>query len=194
MQDNIDTDQIIPSREMKTVSGEGLGKGLFAGQRYLSPDTRDLNPDFVLNKPQHEDASILLAGANFGCGSSREHAVWALADFGIRCVIAESFGAIFQANCGRNGVLPISLDRAAIDAMAALVARVAQRHQIEVNLDKQWVRVTEGPKNEYDFQIDPYQKRLLIGGLDPVNLTSKRQVDIDAFFQRDASARPWIYE
>ena len=111
MQPNIDTDAIIPSREMKRVSRKGLGEGLFAGWRYISAGTRDENPNFVLNEARYEGCSILVAGPNFGCGSSREHAVWALVDFGVRAVIAPSFGDIFRRNCVRNGVLPALLDQ-----------------------------------------------------------------------------------
>ena len=118
--DNIDTDQIIPSREMKTVGRTGLADGLFAGWRYVSADDRTPNPDFVLNDPEHSDATILVAGENFGCGSSREHAVWALFEYGIRVIIARSFGDIFFNNCLRNGILPIRLSPEKTDKIMAL--------------------------------------------------------------------------
>ena len=118
MRDNIDTDQIIPSREMKTVSRSGLGEGLFAGWRYTDPGTRTPNPDFVLNRAALKTASILISGENFGCGSSREHAVWALQEFGFRVIIAKSFGEIFHGNCIRNGVLPITLDVAQVSKLS----------------------------------------------------------------------------
>ena len=120
MRDNIDTDQIIPSREMKTVSRSGLGQGLFAGWRYTNPATRTPNPGFVLNHEVQKAASILISGENFGCGSSREHAVWALQEFGFRVIIAKSFGEIFHGNCVRNGVLPITLSADLVDRLADL--------------------------------------------------------------------------
>ena len=172
--DNIDTDQIIPSREMKTVSKTGLGAGLFAGQRYI--EGRTPNPDFVLNRPEFRDATVLLGGRNFGCGSSREHAVWALKDYGIRAVVAESFGEIFHTNCVRNGVLPIQLPA---DATKSLP------REVEIDLPAQTI---SGQR----FDIAPGDKRMLVEGLDPVDLTLEYADAIDAWFARDRHERPWV--
>lgn len=189
---NIDTDQIIPSREMKTVSKAGLGEGLFAGWRYLAPDSRKLAPEFVLNKAGYAGATILLAGENFGCGSSREHAVWALSEYGIRVIIAASFGEIFFGNCARNGILPLVLKASEIKDIAEWVAADPQSNQLTINLEKQCVEIRGDVT--YAFETDPYHKRLLTEGHDPIGLTLSYQDTIDAFFDRDKSHRPWIYE
>jgi len=173
--DNIDTDQIIPSREMKSVSKTGLRAGLFAGQRYTQGRTP--NPDFILNQSPYDHATILLSGQNFGCGSSREHAVWALRDFGFRAVIAQSFGEIFYNNCIANGVLPIQLEGAKIIELGS---------EVTINLPAQTV-------NGNAFDIPASDKQRLIEGLDPVALTLKHASDIDAYFAADAQARPWLY-
>ena len=175
LQDNIDTDQIIPSREMKTVSKTGLAAGLFAGQRYISGRTP--NPDFVLNQPALAGATILLAGKNFGCGSSREHAVWALKDYGFRAVIAESFGEIFYNNCVRNGILCVMLSQEQI---------VALDQRITIDLPAQII-------NEVSFDIPDGDKNMLVNGLDPIALTLQDKREIDAFFKADKTARPWAY-
>ena len=173
--DNIDTDQIIPSREMKTVSKTGLGAGLFAAQRYTGE--RIPNPDFVLNRPGYEDTTVLLAGRNFGCGSSREHAVWALLDYGIRAVVAESFGEIFYNNCVRNGVLPIQLPRAAIEGLG---------REVTIDLPAQTI-------DGHAFDIAPGDKRMLVEGLDAVALTLEHAAEIAAWEQRDKANREWVY-
>jgi len=173
--DNIDTDQIIPSREMKSVSKTGLADGMFAGQRYI--EGRVPNPGFVLNKPDYLGATILLSGKNFGCGSSREHAVWALKEYGIRAIIAESFGEIFFNNCVRNGILPIVMD---VDEIAAL------SKEIKIDLPNQ----TAG---NFVFEISEGDKSMLIGGLDAIALTLEHEADITAFWEKDKVARPWIY-
>ena len=136
---NIDTDVIIPSREMKRVSKQGLGEGLFAGRRYTQPGGRDENPEFILNREPYRDAQILLSGSNFGCGSSREHAVWALSEWGIRAIIAPSFGAIFYGNCVRNGILPIELEDARVKEIAATVEAHPAENRITVDLERQQV-------------------------------------------------------
>ena len=133
---NVDTDAIIPSREMKRVSKEGLGEGLFAGWRYTEPGSRNEDPDFILNREPWRQAQVLLSGANFGCGSSREHAVWALAEWGIRVIVAPSFGAIFYGNCMRNGILPIVLPEDRIQALAAQVEEDPDKNRISVDLVK----------------------------------------------------------
>ncbi|WP_370336710.1 3-isopropylmalate dehydratase small subunit [Parvularcula marina] len=195
VRDNIDTDQIIPSREMKTVGKTGLSEGLFAGWRYLTPDARDLNPDFILNKPAFENASILIAGANFGCGSSREHAVWALAEYGIRAVIAESFGSIFRANAIRNGVLPVTLPRASIKRLATDIQDSAQPPQIEIDLNK-CVLLMNGESEAVimSFQLADAEREMLLNGYDPVDLTQKHSAKIEDFIRDHRIKRPWIYK
>jgi len=174
--DNIDTDQIIPSREMKTVSKTGLGDGLFAGQRYIQD--RDMNPDFILNNELYDGATILLAGKNFGCGSSREHAVWALTDYGFRAVIAESFGEIFYNNAIRNGLLPVELNQAQIAGFGDIVS---------IDLAAQTI-------DALSFNIAPSDKDRLLNGLDPIDVTLKHHAEIEAFFEGDKAAQSWKYE
>ena len=193
MVDNIDTDQIIPSREMKAVSRDGLGEALFAGWRYTAPGSREENPDFILNKPSYRQASILLGGQNFGCGSSREHAVWALKEFGIEAIIAPSFGEIFSGNCIRNGVLPIIADMETVEACVRLVESAPDRHVLDIDLPQQRVSVSDAENVSFGFAIDAYAKRLLTEGLDPIGLTLTRKTEIDAFLSEDAARRPWIY-
>lgn len=186
---NVDTDQIIPSREMKAVSREGLGQGLFAGWRYVAPESREPDPHFVLNRPEQAGTSVLIAGSNFGCGSSREHAVWALAEYGIRAICAKSFGEIFYGNCLRNGILPIILQPYEIELMHAFAAG----REVEVDLPGQQVRCDTIPGWVGRFEISAYPKRLLIEGLDPIGLTLQRRADILAFQDRDRALRPWLY-
>lgn len=188
---NVDTDAIIPSREMKTVSKRGLSGGLFAGWRYLSQNSRDPNPEFVLNKPEYTGTTIILSGANFGCGSSREHAVWALAEYGIRCIIAPSFGAIFQNNCIRNGLLPLVLEDEAIKALAEQVETDPQANQLEINLESCKLRAAGG--SVYSFELDDGPRQMLLEGLDPIGLTLKQRDVIEAHICRDRSLRPWVY-
>jgi len=188
MRDNVDTDQIIPSREMKSVGRLGLADGLFAGWRYTDPSSRTPDPEFVLNKSDHVGASILIGGENFGCGSSREHAVWALKEFGIRIVIAKSFGEIFHGNCVRNGLLPITLSVEIVDGLA----KKEQPLRLAIDLESQTLTVA-GTGETHAFAIDAYAKRLLVEGLDPIALTLKSGNEIDAFFERDRAERPWVY-
>lgn len=187
MIDNVDTDQIIPSREMRAVSREGLADGLFAGWRYESPDNRTLRADFVLNR--HPPASILVSGQNFGCGSSREHAVWALAEFGIRVIIAKSFGEIFHGNCYRNGVLPVTLPAEEVDRLAL----TSDGQVIDVDVRAQTVTARALPGWTGTFAIGAYSKRLISEGLDPIRLTLKEAGVIDGFLERDRRDRPWVY-
>ncbi|PXA93430.1 3-isopropylmalate dehydratase small subunit [Nostoc sp. 3335mG] len=182
IRDNIDTDAIIPSREMKSVSKHGLADGLFAGWRYAAPGSRDPNPDFVLNDPRYAEAAILLGGANFGCGSSREHAAWALAEYGFRAVIAPSFNPIFRANCVRNGIVPVELDPLAIAAEAGAVT---------VDLPAQVVTGASGAT--WAFEIEAEAKAMLVGGLDEIGLTLQRREEIETFRAADRAARPWVY-
>ncbi|MBK8527582.1 MAG: 3-isopropylmalate dehydratase small subunit [Rubrivivax sp.] len=184
---NIDTDAIIPSREMKFVSKTGLAGGLFAGWRYLDAATRSPDPAFVLNQAEFAGATILLAGANFGCGSSREHAVWALREYGIRAIVAPSFGAIFQTNCIRNGILPVIL----AEADVALLAQQAGPQPLTVDLQRQVVVAPDG--QVFRFEIAAAAREMLLEGLDPVALTLRLDAQITAYQARDREQRPWIY-
>ena len=175
IRDNIDTDQIIPSREMKSVSKTGLSGGMFAGERYIGG--REPNPDFVLNKTEYADATILLTGQNFGCGSSREHAVWALKEYGFRAIIAQSFGEIFYNNCVRNGILPIVL-------AAELITKLPR--EVTIDLPAQTV-------DEFKFDMPEGDKKMLIDGLDMIAQTLEHEADISAFLDSDKVKRPWIY-
>jgi 3-isopropylmalate/(R)-2-methylmalate dehydratase small subunit len=188
---NVDTDAIIPSREMKRVSKEGLSDGLFAGWRYTDPGGRDENPEFVLNQAPYRQAEILLSGMNFGCGSSREHAVWALAEWGVRCVIAPSFGAIFYGNCVRNGILPVVLPNDIVENLASWVEADPDKNKITVNLREGSVTTPDGPSHA--FEIAAGDREMLMEGLDAITVTMKRDDEILAFQARDRLQRPWIY-
>lgn len=189
MRDNIDTDQIIPSREMKAVSRNGLSDGLFAGWRYTDPAARVEDADFVLNRPEQSGTSILISGENFGCGSSREHAVWALKEYGIRAIIAKSFGEIFHGNCVRNGVLPITLDAGLVDDLANGAAPM----RLKVDLEEQTLICPQRSGWSARFEIGDFAKRLLTQGLDPIELTLTSADQIEAFQLRDRQQRPWVY-
>ena len=193
LEDNVDTDQIIPSREMKRVSKHGLGDGLFAGWRYRYEGTARVGPNdnFVLNRPAYRDASIILGGKNFGCGSSREHAVWALRDFGIRVIVAESFGRIFRNNCARNRILAIRLSAADIHAIEAATAPDPQTMRLRVDLENLTISVPGGA--EWRFDIDRFDREMLLKGLDYVDFTLQFTAEIDAFIERDRNDRPWAY-
>jgi 3-isopropylmalate/(R)-2-methylmalate dehydratase small subunit len=182
LRDNVDTDAIIPSREMKSTGRTGLAEGLFAPWRYLDVAKRVPDPAFALNRPEAKGATILLGGNNFGCGSSREHAVWALAEYGLRCVIAESFAPIFRANCIRNGVLPVVLPRKAINALGWA--------NVDIDLAAQTV-TAHG--TAHAFTIASEAKEMLLGGLDAIALTMKALPAIDAWTVRDRTLRPWVY-
>ena len=188
---NVDTDAIIPSREMKAVSKTGLAEGLFAGWRYTEIGGREPNPEFVLNRPGYAGARILLGGENFGCGSSREHAVWALAEYGFRAVIAPSFSPIFYGNCVRNGIVPVKLPADAVAALAAAVERDPAHTPLTVDLVQQQVRAPDG--QSYDFPIEAEAREMLLEGLDAIDLTLKQRATIEDFLARDRAARPWIY-
>src|SRR5277367_3475247 len=180
--DNVDTDMIIPKQYLKTIKRTGLGAGLFAEMRYL--DDGSPNPDFVLNKPAYKNATILVAGDNFGCGSSREHAPWALLDFGIRCVISTDFADIFYNNC----VLPI---RVSAEDHAKLLddAQRGANATLSIDLPNQEIRGPDG--GVVKFEIDPFRKQCLLEGLDDIGLTMVEAPAIEAFEKRSASARPW---
>ena len=190
---NIDTDAIIPSREMKRVSRNGLGASLFADWRYENGIVRRGNesPGFVLNRPAYLDASILLTGQNMGCGSSREFAVWALTDFGIKAIIAPSFGAIFYTNCIRNGLLPIILDASTINEIAAVIDQDPQANKVAIDLKQSTVAVSTGQR--YTFQIEASYQELLLEGLDPIDLTLRQQQIIEQFIAKDQLKRPWAH-
>ncbi|MGE0386843.1 MAG: 3-isopropylmalate dehydratase small subunit [Gammaproteobacteria bacterium] len=185
--DNVDTDAIIPSRETRSVARDGYGEKLFANWRY-TPGTRIENPDFVLNRPPWRQARILVARSNFGCGSSREAAVWSLLQFGIRCVIAPSFGAIFRNNCIRNGLLPVTLGP---DVVETLLTQAQAGAMLEVDLEA--CAVTGADGRRYPFHIGALEREMLLEGLDEIALTLKRSTAIDAFRARDRIARPWIH-
>lgn len=184
---NVDTDMIIPKQFLKTIKRTGLGKNLFYELRY-DEEGRE-NPDFILNKPPYRNAKILIAGENFGCGSSREHAPWALLDFGIRCVIAPSFADIFYNNCFKNGILPIELPRGDIDKLLDDASRGANA-TITVDLENQEIRGPDG--GVIRFEIEPFRKKCLLEGLDDIALTLKKQEKIAAYEDRISIARPWL--
>jgi 3-isopropylmalate/(R)-2-methylmalate dehydratase small subunit len=188
---NVDTDAIIPSREMKTVSKTGLADGLFAGWRYLAIGSRDPDPAFILNQPAFSGARILIGGENFGCGSSREHAVWALAEYGFRAVIAPSFSPIFRNNCVRNGVAPVVLAEAEVQALAVIIAVDAGATPVTVDVEAGTVT---GPAGfAATFELDEESREMLLHGLDAIELTLRARPRIDAFTLRDRSLRPWVY-
>lgn len=189
IRNNVDTDAIIPSREMKLVSKQGLGEGLFAGWRYLNPAERQVNPEFVLNQAAYQNTSILLSGMNFGCGSSREHAVWALKEYGIQAIIAASFGTIFYNNCTRNGILPIVLPEQAIDQLMKDCSDDPQASQIKIDLPGQQVLSPSGAHWHFDIETPP--KEMLVEGLDPIALTLKQADRIEKFEERYQQQFPW---
>jgi len=188
---NIDTDVIIPSREMKRVSKQGLSGGMFANWRYTEPGGRDENPDFILNQEPYRQAKIILSGDNFGCGSSREHAVWALHEFGIRAIITPGFGNIFYGNCIRNGILPVVLDNAVVEELAAQVENDPANNTIKVDLTDCTVTAPDG--SQHSFEIAPSDREMLLEGLDAIAVTMRRDDEILAFQAKDRLKRPWIY-
>ena len=183
---NIDTDMIIPKQFLKTIARTGLGKNLFDEMRY-TPDGAEI-PGFVLNQPAYRQAEILVAGDNFGCGSSREHAPWALLDFGIRCVISTSFADIFYNNCFKNGILPIVLPQAEVDILMADARKGANARQT-VDLAAQTVTTSDG--RVFAFDVDSHRKHCLINGLDDIGLTLEKAAAIHSFEQKAAAQRPW---
>ncbi len=183
---NVDTDMIIPKQYLKTIKRTGLGKGLFSELRYR--DDGSDNPDFVLNKPSYKGASILIAGDNFGCGSSREHAPWALLDFGIRCVISTSFADIFYNNCFKNGILPIKVTPEQLKALFDDASRGANA-RVTVDLESQTITGPDG--GSIGFEIDAHRKHCLLNGLDDIGLTKVKEDKITAFEGRLEAERPW---
>ena len=184
---NIDTDMIIPKQFLKTIHRSGLGKNLFDEMRYFPDGTE--NPAFVLNKPAYRDAQIIVAGDNFGCGSSREHAPWALLDYGIRCVISTSFADIFYNNCFKNGILPIVLPPDAVEALMKDAENGANA-RLTVDLESQTVTGADG--TAYPFEMDPHRKHCLLNGLDDIGLTMEKAPAIDAYEAQMAQSRPWV--
>ena len=184
---NIDTDMIIPKVFLKTIKRSGLGVNLFDEMRY--DDDRAEIPDFVLNKAQYRNAEILVAGDNFGCGSSREHAPWAIKDFGIRCIISTSFADIFYNNCFKNGVLPIILPQEQVDALMKDAAK-GSNARIDIDLADQTVTSSDG--DVYSFEVDAFKKHCLLNGLDDIGLTMEKVGSIDHYEAKLSSERPWV--
>jgi 3-isopropylmalate/(R)-2-methylmalate dehydratase small subunit len=183
---NVDTDMIIPKQFLKTIKRTGLGKSLFYEMRY--DEKGEENPEFVLNKPAYRNAKILVAGENFGCGSSREHAPWALLDFGIRCVISTSFADIFYNNCFKNGILPVVVTPENLEKLMDDAERGANA-TLTIDLEKQEIRGPDG--GTVRFEMDPFRKKCLIEGLDDIGLTMQKADKIKGFEQTAALARPW---
>jgi 3-isopropylmalate/(R)-2-methylmalate dehydratase small subunit len=184
---NVDTDMIIPKQFLKTIHRSGLGKNLFDEMRY-DPEGNE-NPDFVLNRPAYRKATILVAGENFGCGSSREHAPWALLDFGIRCVIAPSFADIFFNNCFKNGILPIVLPQEQVDLLMDDAER-GSNAVVTVDLENQVITGPDG--GSIGFDVDPFRKHCLLNGLDDIGLTMEKEAEIDAYEAKLAARTPWL--
>ncbi len=194
---NVDTDAIIPKQFLKSIKRSGFGPNLFDEWRYLDvgqPDAdnsnRPLNKDFVLNQPRYQGASILLARDNFGCGSSREHAPWALEDYGFRVIIAPSFADIFFNNCFKNGLLPIVLDEATVDRLFKAVEN-NEGYQLTVDLENQVIKTTDG--EEIPFEVDAFRKHCLLNGLDDIGLTLQHVDEIKAYEARRAKEAPWLF-
>ena len=184
---NVDTDKIIPADHMKTIKRTGLGEWLFAEMRYA--DGKQEKPDFVLNKTAYRESKILVTGENFGCGSSREHAPWALLDFGIRCIIAPSFADIFYNNCFKNGILPIVLPQEDVDKLLEDAERGANA-VVTVDLEKQEITGPDGGKIAFD--IDPFRRHCLLNGLDDIGLTLQKESAITAFEGKRQAQQPWL--
>ncbi|WP_370228818.1 3-isopropylmalate dehydratase small subunit [Cognatishimia sp.] len=184
---NIDTDMIIPKVFLKSIQRSGFGKHLFDEMRFNRDGTEI--EDFVLNKPQYRQAEILVAGDNFGCGSSREHAPWAIADFGIKCVVSTSFADIFFNNCFKNGILPIVLPQEQVDILMA-DAEKGENARLTVDLEAQEITTSEG--DVITFDVDPHRKHCLLEGLDDIGQTMQKQAAIDTFEAQASAARPWV--
>ena len=184
---NIDTDMIIPKDYLKTIKRTGLGKGLFAEMRFNEDGSE--NPDFILNKPAYRNAEILVAGDNFGCGSSREHAPWALLDYGIKCVISTSFADIFYNNCFKNGILPIIVTQQQLDALMEDAER-GSNATLSVDLESQTINGPDG--GEIKFDIDPNRKHRLLEGIDDIGESLQKKKSIDAYEEKIGETRPWV--
>jgi 3-isopropylmalate/(R)-2-methylmalate dehydratase small subunit len=186
---NVDTDAIIAVQHVYTLKKSGLGNYLFHRWRY-APNGDEI-ADFVLNREPFRRASVLVAGSNFGCGSSREHAVWALADFGIRCIVAPSFASILHENCIKNGILPVTLQEELVEKLLNMLERDERK---DVAVDLQACRVTFPDGSVHAFTLDPAQRETLLQGLDPITLAERYAGDIAAFQQRDRQVRPWVWQ
>ncbi|RDD63503.1 3-isopropylmalate dehydratase small subunit [Ferruginivarius sediminum] len=186
--DNVDTDMIIPKQFLTTIKRTGLSRGLFYELRY---DENGKPTEFVLDKPEYKGAQILVAGENFGCGSSREHAPWALLDHGIRCVIAESFADIFYNNCFKNGILPVKLPAEQLAACMAIAKRGGEAAMMTVDLESQTVATPDG--DSFPFEVEPFRKHCLLNGLDDIALTLEDADAISAFEGKQRQAMPWLY-
>lgn len=184
---NIDTDMIIPKQFLKTIHRSGLGKNLFDEMRF-NPDGTEV-ADFVLNQPAYRDSQIIVAGDNFGCGSSREHAPWALLDFGIRCVISTSFADIFHNNCFKNGILPIVMPAEVVEVLME-DARKGANARMTVDLENLTVTTSDG--QSFGFELDPFRRHCLLNGLDDIGLTMEKAPSIDAYEAQMAQSRPWV--
>jgi 3-isopropylmalate/(R)-2-methylmalate dehydratase small subunit len=184
---NIDTDMIIPKNFLKTIKRTGLKEGLFYEMRWTADGQKK---DFILDQPAYQNAKIIVAGPNFGCGSSREHAPWALLDFGIRCVISEGFADIFYNNCFKNGILPIKVPKEVIDKLMDDASR-GSNAVIEIDLEKQEIKGPDG--GTVHFDIDPFRKRCLLEGLDDIGLTMEKASSIDDFEARQKESQPWLH-
>jgi 3-isopropylmalate/(R)-2-methylmalate dehydratase small subunit len=194
---NVDTDAIIPKQFLKSIKRSGFGPNLFDEWRYLdvgSPgmdnSARPPNPDFVLNQPRYKDAEILLARENFGCGSSREHAPWALADYGFRAIVAPSFADIFFNNCFKNGLLAIRLDAASVGALFQAV-QAAPGYRLKIDLEQQCITAPNG--TGYHFEVDAFRKHCLLNGLDDIGLTLQHVGEIEAFEAKHNASQPWLF-
>jgi 3-isopropylmalate/(R)-2-methylmalate dehydratase small subunit len=185
---NVDTDMIIPKQFLRTIKRTGLGKNLFNDMRY--DEQGNELADFVLNKPAYRNAKILVAGENFGCGSSREHAPWALLDFGIRCVIASSYADIFYNNCFKNGILPVILPQADVDI---IMKRAEDFPSEAITIDLENQRVTAG-NHVVSFEVDPFRKQCLLGGLDDIGLTLQNEKEINTYEQDNQTNKPWFWQ
>ena len=181
---NVDTDMIIPTQSLKTIARTGLGKGLFSEMRYTEDGAE--NPDFILNRAPYRSACILIAGDNFGCGSSREHAPWALLDFGLKCIISTSFADIFYNNCFKNGILPVKVSQLELDQLMEVAKR-----GVELSIDLAAQEISDGQDLKITFDIDPFRKHCLLNGLDDIGLTLQKADKIDAYEARAATSRSW---
>ena len=195
---NVDTDMIIPKQFLKSIKRTGFGPNLFDELRYLDEgqpgqdhSSRPVNPDFVLNQDRYQGASVLLARQNFGCGSSREHAPWALDDFGFRCVIAPSFADIFYNNCFKNGLLPVALDESRVDQLFAGVA-ASDGYQLTIDLERKAVVLPDG--TEMAFEVDDFRRECLLHGLDDIGLSLQESDAIKAFEEKHRTSSPWLYQ
>lgn len=197
MRSNVDTDAIIPKQFLKSIKRSGFGVNLFDEWRYKDagypgqdPDSREPNPEFVLNEPRYQGAQVLLAGENFGCGSSREHAVWALDDYGIRSVIAPGFADIFHNNSFKSGLLPIALDKSIVEKLAEECA-ASEGYALDIDLQAQTVTTPDG--DVYEFEVDEFRKHCLLNGFDDIELTLQQRFRIESYEEQRRKSAPWLF-